>query len=47
MRDNGEGGATLESSRLGLIGIKERAEKLGGAFTCHSDSSGTRVAITL
>jgi len=47
VRDNGEGGATLKSSRLGLIGIKERAEKLGGAFTCHSDSSGTRVAITL
>jgi signal transduction histidine kinase len=47
VRDNGEGGATLESSRLGLIGIKERTELLGGVFTYHSDSSGTRVAITL
>jgi signal transduction histidine kinase len=47
VRDNGVGGATLESSRLGLIGIKERIEKLGGAFTCFSTSSGTRVAITL
>ncbi|CAN2205814.1 COG4585 Signal transduction histidine kinase [Candidatus Nanopelagicaceae bacterium] len=47
VRDNGKGGATLESSRLGLIGIKERTELLGGAFTYHSDSSGTRVAITL
>ena len=47
VRDNGEGGATLESSRLGLIGIKERTERLGGIFTYSSDSSGTRVAITL
>ena len=47
VRDNGKGGATLDSSRLGLIGIKERTEKLGGAFTCLSTSSGTRVAITL
>jgi len=47
VRDNGEGGATLESSRLGLIGIKERTELLGGVFFFHSDSSGTRVAITL
>jgi signal transduction histidine kinase len=47
VRDNGEGGATLESSRLGLIGIKERTEFLGGTFFYTSDSSGTRVAITL
>jgi signal transduction histidine kinase len=47
VRDNGEGGATLESSRLGLIGIKERTELLGGRFAYHSDGSGTRVAITL
>jgi len=47
VRDNGKGGATLDSSRLGLIGIKERTEKLGGAFNCLSTSSGTRVAITL
>ena len=47
VRDNGEGGATLESSRLGLIGIKERTEFIGGTFFYTSDSSGTRVAITL
>ena len=47
VRDNGEGGATLESSRLGLVGIKERTETLGGVFSCRSDSSGTRVSITL
>jgi NarL family two-component system sensor histidine kinase LiaS len=47
VRDNGEGGATLDSSRLGLIGIKERTELLGGTFFYSSDSSGTRVAITL
>ena len=47
VRDNGKGGATLDSSRLGLIGIKERIELLGGVFSFHSDSSGTRVAITL
>jgi len=47
VRDNGKGGATLDSSRLGLIGIKERTEQLGGAFTYQSTSSGTRVAITL
>jgi signal transduction histidine kinase len=45
--DNGKGGATLQSSRLGLIGIKERTEELGGAFSCVSTNSGTRVAITL
>lgn len=47
VRDNGKGGATLQSSRLGLIGIKERTEQLGGAFSCLSTISGTRVAITL
>ena len=47
VRDNGEGGATLDSSRLGLIGIKERTELLGGTFFYTSDRSGTRVAITL
>ena len=47
VRDNGIGGATLDSSRLGLIGIKERTEQLGGAFSYLSTSSGTRVAITL
>ena len=47
VRDNGEGGATMESSRLGLIGVKERTEQLGGVFTFLSTSSGTRVAITL
>jgi signal transduction histidine kinase len=47
VRDNGVGGATLDSSRLGLIGIKERTEQLGGAFTYLSTSSGTCVAITL
>ena len=47
VRDNGIGGANMESSRLGLIGIKERTEQLGGAFTCLSTSSGTQVAITL
>jgi signal transduction histidine kinase len=47
VRDNGDGGATLDSSRLGLIGIKERTELLGGTFFYTSDRSGTRVAITL
>ena len=47
VRDNGIGGATLDSSRLGLIGIKERTEQLGGVFTYISTSTGTLVAITL
>ena len=47
VRDNGKGGATLESSRLGLIGIRERIELLGGTFSFNSDLSGTRVAIIL
>jgi signal transduction histidine kinase len=47
VRDNGEGGATLDSSRLGLIGVKERTERLGGVFTFLSTSSGTQVSITL
>ena len=47
VRDNGEGGATLESSRLGLIGIQERVESFGGTLFYQSTELGTRISVTL
>lgn len=47
VRDNGMGGLTMESSRLGLIGIQERVEGLGGTFIYQSTALGTRVSVTL
>lgn len=47
VRDNGIGGVTMESSRLGLIGIQERVESFGGTFFYQSTELGTRISITL
>jgi signal transduction histidine kinase len=47
VRDNGKGGVTMESSRLGLIGIQERVENFGGTLTYISNELGTRISITL
>jgi len=45
--DNGQGGATMDNSRLGLIGISEQVKLLGGNVTITSNERGTKVAITL
>lgn len=47
VRDNGIGGVTMESSRLGLIGIKERVENFGGTLFYQSTEVGTRISVTL
>jgi signal transduction histidine kinase len=47
VRHNGIGGVTMESSRLGLIGIQERVEKFGGTFRYISNDLGTRISVTL
>lgn len=47
VRDNGIGGLTMESSRLGLIGIQERVESFGGTLIYQSTEHGTRISVTL
>ena len=47
VRDNGKGGVTMESSRLGLVGIRERVESFGGTFTFVSNEFGSRISVTL
>lgn len=47
VRDNGIGGVTMESSRLGLIGIQERVESFGGTLIYQSTELGTRISVTL
>jgi signal transduction histidine kinase len=47
VRDNGIGGVTMESSRLGLIGIQERVESFGGTLFYQSTELGTRISVTL
>ena len=47
VRDNGMGGLTMESSRLGLIGIQERVESFGGILIYQSTAIGTRISVTL
>ncbi len=49
VRDNGHGARTDpndRSERYGLIGMRERAEGLGGSFQWHSDK-GVRVVVSL
>lgn len=45
--DNGIGGAVIDTSRLGLVGVKERVELLNGRFEITSTKHGTRVKIIL
>jgi signal transduction histidine kinase len=47
VRDNGIGGVTMESSRLGLIGIQERVESFGGTLFYQSTELGIRISVTL
>ena len=45
--DNGVGGAQVDTSRLGLVGIKERVELLNGQLEIVSTENGTRVKVVL
>lgn len=48
--DNGVGGAQVNTSRLGrlgLVGVKERVEQLHGQFEIISTENGTRIKVVL
>jgi signal transduction histidine kinase len=48
--DNGVGGAQVNTSRLGrlgLVGVKERVENLHGQFEIISTENGTRIKVVL
>lgn len=48
--DNGVGGAQVDTSRLGrlgLMGVKERVEKLHGQLEIISSENGTRIKVVL
>jgi signal transduction histidine kinase len=47
--DNGKGGVqqNADSDRLGLIGMQERVELLGGSFRIISGESGTMLEATV
>ena len=48
--DNGVGGAQVNTSRLGrlgLVGVKERVEQLHGQFEVISTENGTRIKVVL
>jgi two-component system sensor histidine kinase UhpB len=48
IQDNGVGFNPTDSSLgVGIIGMRERAQSLGGSLRIHSDEHGTRVALTL
>jgi signal transduction histidine kinase len=50
VRDNGVGGAQVNTSRLGclgLVGVKERVEQLHGQLEIISTENGTRVKVVL
>ena len=43
--DNGSGGAGVRTSRLGLAGIHERAERIGANLAIVSNASGTHASL--
>ncbi len=45
--DDGTPGATREGNGFGLLGLEERAERLGGTFRAGSTASGWQVVATL
>ena len=50
VRDNGVGGAQLDTSRLGrlgLVGVKERVEQLHGELEIISSENGTCAKVIL
>ena len=47
VRDNGVGGAKVDISRLGLIGITERVNSLNGKFEIATSDKGTSIKVFL
>jgi len=47
VRDNGVGGAKVDISRLGLVGISERVNSLNGNFEISSSDKGTSIKVFL
>jgi len=47
VRDNGVGGAKVDSSRLGLVGVKERVKALNGNLDISTSEKGTSIKVFL
>ena len=47
VRDNGVGGAKVDMSRLGLVGITERVNSLKGNFEIATSDKGTSIKVFL
>ena len=47
VRDNGVGGAAMDKSRLGLVGVKERIDSLNGDLVISTSDKGTSVKVFL
>ncbi len=45
--DNGQGGAVNQSQRFGIIGVRERIQRLGGTFEIESNQNGTAINIEI
>ncbi len=45
--DNGQGGAVNQSQRFGIIGIRERIQRLNGTFEIESNRDGTAIKIEI
>ena len=47
VRDNGVGGAAMDESRLGLVGVKERIDSLNGDLVISTSDKGTSIKVFL
>ena len=47
VRDNGVGGAKVDMSRLGLVGVKERIAALNGNLEISTNEKGTSIKVFL
>ncbi len=47
VRDNGVGGARVDLSRLGLVGVKERVKALNGNLEISTSEKGTSIKVFL
>ncbi|CAB4551600.1 MAG: hypothetical protein F2855_01070 [Actinobacteria bacterium] len=47
VRDNGVGGAKVDMSRLGLVGVKERINALNGNLEISTNEKGTSIKVFL
>jgi signal transduction histidine kinase len=47
VRDNGVGGAKVDISRLGLVGIRERVQAHNGGLEITSSEKGTSIKVFL